>query len=237
MAIRNGPIGTFVLADKTKYRPSFFKVDDIKLVIKHADYVPDGQIVPFLDTLEKHVAPSETLLFLTSWKDGEEKQPIPYWLPERSRHRVCKRGALPRISCNVPCKLHWDHAQPSEALGVQGPRHSRSIFRENGRGGTWRANGPSGTSGGDRRAGEQCDAVLRGTQVTSPGAIFRFNNSSNRLQESPADGLFLDQAFLIFNDGNGTVDDFDYGPGKIWNSTGKQCGSSAGSGPGGREHQ
>jgi hypothetical protein len=194
---------TFALAEKAKYRPSW--VDGIKLVIKHADYVADEQIVPFLDTLEKHVVPSETLLFLTSWKDGEEKEPIPYWLP--NAHGIAFAKEARRRGFRVMYFANYIGIMPNHPKFAEFKDH---IIRD-----------PySGKMEGWNLEGEWTKWNLRGDRAPEsnvmlyyvnpgykPWRDFQIQQFKELFAESPADGLFLDQAFLIFNDGNGTVDD------------------------------
>jgi hypothetical protein len=192
----------FSLAEKSNYRPSW--VDDIKLVIKHADYVPDEQIVPFLDELEKHVVPSETLLFLTSWKDGEEKQPIPYWLP--NAHGIAFAREARRRGFRVMYFANYIGIMPNHPKFAEFKDH---VIRD-----------PySGKMEGWNLEGEWTKWNLRGDRAPEsnvmlyyvnpgykPWRDFQIEQFKQLFAESPADGLFLDQAFLIFNDGNGAVD-------------------------------
>ncbi len=199
---KDGPIAAFQIAEKEKYRPKW--VDDIKLVIKHADYIPDDQIVPFLDALEKHVIPSETLLFLTAWKDSEERQPIPYWLP--NTHGIAFAKEARRRGFRVMYFANYIGIMPNHPKFAEFKDH---VIRD-----------PySGKMEGWNLEGEWSKWNLRGDRspksnvrlyYVNPGykpwRDFQIQQFKQLFADSPGDGLFLDQAFLIFNDGNGTVD-------------------------------
>lgn len=192
----------FQIKEKEKYRPDW--VDSIKLVIKHADYLPDEKMVPFLDELEKHVKPAETLLFLTFWKDDEEKQPIPYWLPNAHGVRFVKearsRGFRVMYFANY--------------IGIM-PNHAKfAEFKDH-----FIRDPYSGKEQGWNLEGEWAKWDLRGDHSPKSNVMLYYVNPGYKpwrdlqvqqfrqlFAESPADGLFLDQAFLMFNDGNGTVD-------------------------------
>ncbi len=192
----------FQIAEKEKYRPKW--VDDIKLVIKHADYIPDDQIVSFLDSLEKHVKPSETLLFLTYWKDSEEKQPIPYWLPNARGINFVKEAR--RRGFRVMYFANYIGIMPNHPKFADFKDH---VIRD-----------PySGKMEGWNLEGEWAKWNLRGDHsldsnvmlyyvnpAYKPWRDFQIQQFKQLFAESPGDGLFLDQAFLLFNDGNGTVD-------------------------------
>ncbi len=192
----------FEIAEKNKYRPKW--VDDIKLVIKHADYIPDEEIIPFLDALEKYAKPSETLLFLTNWKDSEEKQPIPYWLPNSRGIKFVKEAR--RRGFRVMYFANYIGIMPNNARFADFKDH---IIRD-----------PySGKMEGWNLEGEWVKWNLRGDHspdsnvmlyyvnpAYKPWRDFQIDQFKRLFAESPGDGLFLDQAFLLFNDGNGTID-------------------------------
>jgi Domain of unknown function (DUF6259) len=193
------------IAEKEKHRPRW--VDDIKLVIKHADYIPDGQIVPFLDELQKHVNPAQTLLFLTFYKDSEEKQPIPYWLP--NPHGIVFTREARRRGFRVMYFANYIGIMPNHPKFADFKDH---VIRD----------AYSGKLQGWNLEGEWARWDLRGDK--SPGSDvklyyvspaykpwrdYQIAQFKELFKESPADGLFLDQAFLIFNDGNGLVNGAD----------------------------
>ncbi len=192
----------FQIEEKEKYRPKW--VDDIKLVIKHADYISDDQIVPFLEELEKHVNPSKTLLFLTFWKDSEEKQPIPYWLPNAHGIKFVKEAR--RRGFRVMYFANYIGIMPNHPKFADFKDH---VIRD-----------PySGKVQGWNLEGEWAKWNLRGdpspdsdvklyyiNPAYKPWREFQIAQFKELFKQSPADGLFLDQAFLLFNDGNGTID-------------------------------
>jgi hypothetical protein len=194
--------GAYKIAEKEKFRPKW--VDDIKLVIKHADYASDDQIAPFLDALEKHVVPSETLLFLTFWKDSEQIHPIPYWLP--NEHGITFTKEARKRGFRVMYFANY--------IGIM-PNHPKfSEFKDH-----FIRDPYSGTIQGWNLDGEWVRWDLRGDHspqsdvklyYVNPGykpwRDFQIQQFKQLFAESPADGLFLDQAFLIFNDGNGPID-------------------------------
>jgi Domain of unknown function (DUF6259) len=192
----------FAMAEKEKYRPKW--VDDIKLVIKHADYISDDQVVPFLDALKAHVKPSETVLFLTFYKDDEEKQPIPYWLP--NAHGIKFAREARQRGFHVMYFANYIGIMPNNPRFAEFKDHViRDPF--------------SGKPQGWNLEGEWAGWNIRGDQSATSNVMLYYINPAYKpwrdfqiqqfkqlFSESPADGLFLDQAFLLFNDGNGTVD-------------------------------
>ena len=192
----------FDIQDKEKFRPAW--VDKIKLVIKQADYVDDAQIPQFLDTLEQNVVPSETLLFLTHWKDDERKQPIPYWIPNEHGIRFAKEAR--RRGFRVMYFANY--------IGIM-PNHPKfSEFSDH------VVHDPyTGALQGWNLEGEWSGWNLRGDRSRTsdvklyyvnpgykPWRDFQIEQFKKLFSMSPGDGLFLDQAFLMFNDGNGPVD-------------------------------
>jgi hypothetical protein len=193
------------IVEKEKNRPKW--VDDIKLVIKHADYISDDQIVPFLDELQKHVTPSQTLLFLTFYKDSEEKQPIPYWLP--NQHGITFTREARRRGFRVMYFANYIGIMPNHPKFADFKDH---VIRD-----TY-----SGKLQGWNLEGEWAQWDLRGDRSPTsnvklyyvspaykPWRDYQIAQFKQLFKESPADGLFLDQAFLIFNDGNGVVNGVD----------------------------
>jgi Domain of unknown function (DUF6259) len=192
----------FQMSEKEKYRPKW--VDDIKLVIKHADYISDDQIVPYLDALEKHVKPSETLLFLTFYKDDEEKQPIPYWLPNAHGIKFVKEAR--RRGFHVMYFANYIGIQPNNPKFAEFKDH---VIRDpfSGKPQGWNLEGE--WAGWDLRGDQSATSNVMLYYVNpayKPWRDFQIQQFKQLFAESPADGLFLDQAFLLFNDGNGTVD-------------------------------
>jgi Domain of unknown function (DUF6259) len=190
------------LAAKESARPKW--VDDIKLVVKHADYVDEGDATRFLDTLQRHVVPSETLLFLTFWKDDEEKQPIPFWIPNRRGIRFAQEAR--RRGFRVMYFANY--------IGIM-PNHPKfNEFKDH-----FVRDPYSGAAQGWNLAGEWAHWDLRGDKspksdvklyyvnpAYKPWRDYQIQQFKQLFSMSPGDGLFLDQAFLIFNDGNGAVD-------------------------------
>jgi hypothetical protein len=193
------------IGEKEKDRPKW--VDDIRLVIKHADYITDDQIVPFLDELQKHVTPSQALLFLTFWKDDEEKQPLPYWLP--NAHGIAFAREARRRGFRIMYFTNYIGIMPNHPRFAEFKDH---IIRD-----------PySGKMQGWNLEGEWAHWNIRGDRspesnvklyyvnpAYKPWRDYQIQQFKQLFAEAPADGLFLDQAFLIFNDGNGTVNGED----------------------------
>lgn len=187
---------------KEKARPKW--VDDIKLVIKHADYLDDADTETYLNALEMHVVPSRTLLFLTSWKDDETKQPIPYWLPNEHGIRFAREAR--RRGFRIMYFANYIGIMPSHPKFEEFKDHFvRDPY--------------TGEYQGWNLEGEWAHWNLRGDKSPAsnvklyyvnpaykPWRDFQIQQFKQLFSMSPGDGLFLDQAFLIFNDGNGTVD-------------------------------
>jgi hypothetical protein len=178
------------MSDKQQHRPGW--VDDIRLVIKHADYIRENQMSAYLDELAKHVDPRSTLLFMTDWVDPSKGMIMPYWVAgprgERFNSEARKRGFRtmffanyigitpnhPRFAAFRPYVIRNAYSQDLEGWNLQ---HE------------WEA--------------------VNGIQLyyVSPAAKawrdFEIGQFRALLRKNPADGLFLDQAFLMFNDANG----------------------------------
>lgn len=195
----------FQIADKEKFRPKW--VDDIKLVIKHADFLPENQTESYLDLLSKHVTPSETLLFLTSWKDDETKQPIPYWLPNEHGKHFAREAR--RRGFRVMYFANYIGLMPENAKFAEFKDHViRDPFSFKLEG--WNLEGE--WSKWDLHGDYSKTADVRLYYVNpayKPWRDFQISQFKQLFRESPGDGLFLDQAFLLFNDGNGLIDGMD----------------------------
>ena len=162
---------THKIHDKEKVRPKW--VDDIRLVIKHADYISEEQTLAYLDSLRQHVEPGKTLLFNTNWLDTSQGIILPRWVAsERGRRfnvEARKRGFLNHVFC----QLYRHHAQPPSLRGVQALRHQQCLDWR-----TRRMEPRRGMEGGNRHS-----ALLR---QSGPQAVARLPGGP--IQGSPGKG-------------------------------------------------
>ena len=183
---------TYKIKEKEKFRPSW--VDEIKLVIKHADYMSDEQIVPFLELLEKYVDPQRTLLFMTNWMVSEPVI-IPNWVASehgaRFNREARKRGFRTMYYANY--------------IGIT-PNHPKfDEFRDH-----FIRNPYTNEFEGWNLKGEWSEAtdikLYYVNPAYKPWRDYQISQFKALFDKNPADGLFLDQSFLMFNDGNGLID-------------------------------
>jgi len=179
------------IKEKERFRPSW--VDEIRLVIKHADYMPDEQIVPFLELLKEYVDPQRTLLFMTNW--AVPKLIIPNWVASehgaKFNREARKRGFRTMYYANY-IGITPDHPKFDEFKDhlIRNPY----------------TNEPEGWN----LKGEWSEAteikIYYVNPAYKPWRDYQISQFKALFDEHPADGLFLDQSFLMFNDGNGLID-------------------------------
>lgn len=182
----------FHLAEKARFHPAWTK--NIRLVIKHADYIPDKEIASYLDLMMKHVDPSKTLLFMTHWEDPKAGY-MPHWIIGehgiKFNTEARKRGFRTMyfanyigMTSNCPCfKRFKSHI-------IRNPyTHEKLGWNLKGE---WAALTPI--------------KLYYVNPAYKPWRDYEVGQFEALLNSHPADGLFLDQAFLMFNDDNGLID-------------------------------
>jgi hypothetical protein len=180
------------MAGKQRFRPAW--VDDIRLVIKHADYIPDDQIVPYLDRLQKLVDPRKTLLFMTNWEEYLAAQ-VPHWVAnpkgikfnQEARNRGFRTMYFANYIGITPNHPEFERFKP---YFIKNP-YTGDI------------------EGWNLKAEWSVETPIQ-LYYVSPAAKawrdYQIGAFKALLEKYPADGLFIDQSFLMFNDGNGLVD-------------------------------
>ena len=181
----------FEIAAKEKIaRPAW--VDDIALVIKHADLMPENLIVPYLDALKDVVDPKRTLLFMTNWVDGSKGMMMPYWQAGakgiKFNDEAHKRGFRTMYFANY-IGMTSNHPRFAEFK----PYVIRNPYTNEMEG--WNLKGE--WSAAADVALYYVSPALKAWRDLAIGEFKRLFDAH------PADGLFIDQAFLMFNDGNG----------------------------------
>jgi len=179
------------LAQKARFHPAW--TNNIRLVIKHADYIPDKKIVPYLDLMRKHVDPAKTLLFMTHWEDPKAGY-MPHWVIGehgiKFNSEARKRGFRTMyfanyigMTSNCPCFEQF------ESHVIRDPyTHDRDGWNLTGE---WAALTPI--------------KLYYVNPAYKPWRDYETGQFEALLRSYPADGLFLDQAFLMFNDDNGLI--------------------------------
>ena len=183
---------TYEMVEKSKLRPEW--VHDTRLVIKHADHIDDSHMLEYLDQLEALVVPSQTLLFNTNWIDGSKGAIMPYWSPsergKRFNQEARARGFRTMFFANyigvTPNHPRFDEFRPHVI---------RNAYSGNLEG--WNLEGEWSA-----QTGIQLYYVNPALKAWREEQIGQFRQL---FSEAPADGLFIDQTFLIFNDGNGLL--------------------------------
>ena len=177
--------------DRAFARPAW--VDDISLVVKHADYVEEKDTERYLDMLAEHVAPSRTLLFMTAWSESDTAL-IPNWV-------ASEKGARFNESARKRCFRTMYFAN---YIGIT-PNHPRfAEFAPH-----FIRNPYSQDVEGWNLKGEWSAATDMQLYYVSPAhklwRDYQIGQFRALFEAHPADGLFIDQSFLMFNDGNGLV--------------------------------
>jgi hypothetical protein len=180
------------MAVKERFRPAW--VDDIRLVIKHADYIPYEQIVPYLDQLQKVTDPARTLLFMTQWAENKDFQ-VPHWEANpkgiKFNQEARKRGFRTMYFANyigiTPNHPEFERFKP---FFIKNP-YSGDI------------------EGWNLKSEWSVESPIK-LYYVSPAARawrdYQVGAFKTLLAKYPADGLFIDQSFLMFNDGNSLID-------------------------------
>jgi hypothetical protein len=181
------------LAGNQGARPAW--VRDIRLVIKHADDLPENQIEPFLDELKRWAEPPKTLLFMTKWIDESQGAIMPYWVASRRGSRfnaeARRRGFRTMYFANY--------------IGITGNHPRFEEFKP------YRIQNPyTGDDEGWNLKGEWKAETDIAMYYINPAAKawrdYVIGQFRTLFERDPADSLFLDQAFLMFNDGAGLRD-------------------------------
>ncbi|MEW5977365.1 MAG: DUF6259 domain-containing protein [Acidobacteriota bacterium] len=181
------------IQEKAKVRPEW--VDDIQLVIKHADYVDEDEIASYLDALQQHVRPAKTLLFNTNWLDVSQGTVLPRWrASERGRRfnqEARKRGFRTMYFANyigiTPNHPRFEEFKPYVIKNAwTGELEGWNLKGE------WTAQSPV--------------QLYYVSPAYKPWRDHQIGQFKALLEKDPADGLFIDQSFLMFNDGNGLQD-------------------------------
>jgi hypothetical protein len=179
----------YELKEKAFARPQW--IHDIRIQIKHADFIAEDRIEEYLDLLEQHVQPDKTLLYMTDWRE-----PLPYLLPncniskkgKRFNEEARKRGFRTMYFSN-----YWAISPNHPRFEEFRPYLVRNLYTGKYEGWNLRPDDWS------RAAGETYQLYYvnpackqwRQFQVAEYKALF---------ETSPSDGLFLDQTYNIFND-------------------------------------
>jgi hypothetical protein len=175
-----------------KERARLHWVDDIRLVIKHADYIAEEQIVTYLDEIARYADPHKTLLFMTDWVDASKGVIMPYWAAS-SRGAKFNREAR-KLGFRTMFFANYIGITPNHPRFAEfKPFVIRNPFSQELEG--WNLKHEWGTIN---------DVQL---YYISPAAKswrdLEIGQFRELLKKNPADGLFIDQAFLMFNDANG----------------------------------
>jgi hypothetical protein len=185
------------IAEKERLRPSW--VDNIRLEIRDADNIPADQITEYLDLLRQYVVPSKTLLIMTQWTGTnmvDDKQVVvPRWVASKEgakfNQEARKRGFRtmyftnyfgitpnhPRLEEFRPCFIKNPYTHKYEGWNLEGEWSFATSLK------LYYVN-PACKSWRDYQASE----------------------FKTLFEHNPADGLYLDQAFHMYNDDNGLID-------------------------------
>jgi hypothetical protein len=152
-------------------------VDDLKLAIKKSDFVAEDKIEAYLDLLSEYVNPSQTLLLNVS---------RPKFIREAR-----KRGF--RTMYYVLYFGLWtfhDRFKEFEPYSIRNP-YSQEVEGWNLKG-EWSA---------------ESDIKLHYINPAyKPFRDMKINEFKEMMEAAPADGIFIDQSFMMYNDGNGLID-------------------------------
>jgi len=181
------------IEEKAYARPAW--VSDIRLMIKHADFMMDNQMVPWLDALRSQVDPRRTFLYIDKWADTSKGEILPHWVASprgiRFTEEARRRGFRVMYMANY--------------IGIT-PNHPRiADFRPYFIRNPW-----SGEVEGWNLKWEWTQPGTMQLYYVNPASKAWRDYEIGQFRElyanHPADGLFVDQSFLMFNDGNGLVD-------------------------------
>ncbi len=198
---KNWAYKAYRIKEKEKLRPEW--VEDIGLIITGIDRVPIEDIVPNLDVLKTFVKPEKTMLFLHNWSSshllqnegGTEEAVIPNWVPSeygiKFNREARKRGFRTMYYSNyfgiTPNHPRFKEFEPHLIKNpYTGEFEGWNLKRE------W-------SEAGDTQ-------LYYVNPAYKPWRDYQINQFKALFKKSPADALFLDQTFLIFNDGNGLID-------------------------------
>lgn len=182
---------------KTGGRPDW--VDDIKLQIKHADYIPEEQIEDYLDLIAEHADPNMTLLFMTEWYERANPVIFPNWKVNdkgitfnREAHR---RGFRTVYFANywaiTPTHPRFQEFRPFCIRNPYSGQHEGWCIR------------PEHFARQDRETFLELYYVNPASRAWRD---FQVSEFASAFDTSPADGLFLDQNYVVYNDMNGAID-------------------------------
>jgi len=177
------------MAGKQRFRPAW--VDDIRLQIKHADYISEDQIIPYLDLLQKLVVPAKTLLFMTHWAAYLDAR-VPHWVANpkgiKFNQEARKRGFRTMYFANyigiTPNHPEFERFKP---YFIKNP-YTGDI---------------EGWNLKSEWSVETSIKLYYVSPAAKPWRDYQIGAFKALLEKYPADGLFIDQSFLMFNDGNG----------------------------------
>jgi len=179
----------YQLEEKAFVRPQW--IHHIKIQIKHADYIAEDQIDEYLDLLQQHVQPDKTLLYMTNWREE-----MPYLLPNNQisdkgkqfNSEARKRGFRTMYFSNYwaisPNHPRFDDFKPYLVRNLYTGRYEGWNLRPD----DW------------SRAGGNVFQLYYVNPASKKWRQFQIDEYKALFEESPADGLFLDQTYNIFND-------------------------------------
>ena len=179
------------IPSKAFARPAW--VDDLRLVVKRADQVDLKNIESYLDNLSRYVEPSQTLLHTRPF---EAKEPVmPHWQVgqrgARFNEEARKRGFHTMYFANY-FSITSNHPRFKEFE----PYIMRDPY--------------TGEKQGWNLKGEWSAAtdieLYYINPAYKPWRDFQIGEFKALFATHPADGLFIDQSFVVFNDGNGPID-------------------------------
>jgi len=169
------------MKEKSQYRPEW--ADDIKLQIKKANTAQYDDAAAYLDLLAQHVDPKSVLLYLHGGLSSGNERTVTF--NEEAR----KRGFR-----TMYYELYF-------ALFDQDPDFER--FKEH----IIRNPYTNAMMGWNLENEWRMDVKLYYVNPAyKPFRDYKIAKFRETFDKYPADGLFLDQSFLIFNDNNGKVD-------------------------------
>lgn len=182
---------------KAYARPDW--VDDIQLQIKHADYISEEQIEEYLDLLAQHTDPAKTLLFMTNWCKHTEPRILPNWKVSdkgaKFNNEAHKRGFRTMYFANywaiTPNHPRFEEFQPYCVRNPYSGQHEGWCIR------------PEHFARQDRTDYLELYYV---NPASKAWRAFQISEFKAAFDAHRADGLFLDQNYVVYNDANGKID-------------------------------
>jgi hypothetical protein len=184
----------YSIADKAFARPAW--VDDLRLVIKRADHIAEDRIEHYLDSLAEYVAPSQTLLFLNHWIEADT--PImPHWKSSERRAKF-NREARKRGFRTIYFANYFGITPNHPRFEEFRPYFARDAYTQEVVGWNLKPDPGLGPLGSIK--------LYYVNPAHRPWRDYQIDEFKTLFEAYPADGLFIDQTFNMYNDGNGMID-------------------------------